>query len=161
MWKKLDDPAGARPDLTSNDTPDSTSLGDSLLKSVMNEHVRKADPADDAPNLLTDNHNHPLALPNMRTYTEAMEEFTTNATAFIEQLPRLTKARAAYEEAMMAVAEVRKVLDAGEEKLRNLRNQLEQGINLAGSAPSKKYPEPTKFEDIMRADEGRGGRGVR
>jgi hypothetical protein len=38
-----------------------------------------------------EDHSQPLPPPIMRTYTEAVNQFTKNATAFIEQLPLLTK----------------------------------------------------------------------
>jgi hypothetical protein len=77
----------------------------------------------------------------MTTHTEAMSEFTKNATAFIEQLPLLTKAR-----------------DADEEDLRTLMTQLEQGVNVLGikPAPEKKSPQPANVEAIRRADQGSG-----
>ena len=94
----------------------------------------------------------------MTTYTEAMNEFTKNATAFIEHLPLLTKARDAYDQAMRASAEVRKVLDGGEENLRTLMTQLEQAINVhvVKPAPDKKKPEPGRAEAIRRTDGGTG-----
>ena len=51
---------------------------------------------------------------SMAAYTEAVNEFTRNATAFIEHVPLLTNARNAYDQAMKASAEVRNVLDKGE-----------------------------------------------
>ncbi len=44
----------------------------------------------------------------MATYSEAVDEFTKNASVLIEQLPLLSKARDAYEQAMKASAELRK-----------------------------------------------------
>ncbi|MGC1646506.1 MAG: hypothetical protein WA741_11805, partial [Candidatus Sulfotelmatobacter sp.] len=86
----------------------------------------------------------------------AVDEFTKNATALIEQLPLLTKARAAYEEAIRAGAEIRKVLDAEEQKLRTLMTRLERGLSVhdakpapdATPAPDKKSPEPAKVERV-------------
>jgi hypothetical protein len=159
MWKKQDDAASMPPDLASNVTPDLTSLGESLVESLTGEQFKKADFAIDPKKVLPIVQNQPSPLRSMEMYTEAMSEFTKNATAFIEQLPLLTRARSAYEEAMRATAEMRTVLDAGEEKLRTLMTQLEQGLNIEAvrSAPDKKNPEPTKFERTLRADV-RGGR---
>jgi len=85
---------------------------------------------------------------SMAAYTEAVNEFTRNATAFIEHVPLLTKARDAYDKAMKANAEVRKVLDKGEEDLRALMNHLIQMLNsnVVMVAPDKKRPEPTQLE---------------
>jgi hypothetical protein len=92
----------------------------------------------------------------MAAYTEAVNEFTRNATAFIEHIPLLTKARDAYDKAMKANAEVRKVLDKGEEDLRALMNHLIQVLNsnVVMVAPDKKKPEPTQLETIRGADKG-------
>ncbi len=80
----------------------------------------------------------PLLPTTMATYTEAMNEFTKNANAFIEQLPLLNKARNAYEQAMRANAELRKLLDTGEENLRALMTRLEQ---IVSPASEKRRPE--------------------
>jgi hypothetical protein len=100
----------------------------------------------------------PSSLATMTTYTEAVNEFTKNATAFIEQLPLLTKARDSYEQAMRARAELREVLDAGEKNLRTLVTQLEQAVNVYGvkPAPDKKNPQPAKVEAITGTDESSG-----
>jgi len=91
----------------------------------------------------------------MKTYTEAVNECTKNASAFTEHLPLLAKARGAYEEALRASAGLREVLDAGEENLRTLMTQLEQGVNVHGvtPAPDKKNPQPAKVEAIRGTDE--------
>ena len=87
-----------------------------------------------------------------------MNEFTRHATAFIEQIPLLTKARDAYEQAMRANAELRNALDAGEEALRTFMTELEQEVNvhLGKPTPDKKKPEPVKFEAIRRTEESTG-----
>ena len=63
-------------------------------------------------------------------YTEAVTKFTKSASAFIEHLPLLADARRAYEEASRASAELRRVLDAGDENLRALMAHLEQMANV-------------------------------
>jgi flagellar biosynthesis chaperone FliJ len=95
----------------------------------------------------------------MATYTEALNEFAKSATAFIEQLPLLTKARDAYDQAMRASSELRKVLDAGEENLQTLMAQLEQAVNVHGVKPAtdRKKPEPSKVEAIRGIDESSSG----
>ena len=96
----------------------------------------------------------------MAAYTEAVTEFTRNATAFIEHIPLLTNARAAYDKAMKSSAEVREVLDKGEEDLRALMHHLIQVLNsnVAMVLPDKKRPEPTQLETIRGADKGSGDR---
>jgi len=162
MWKKQDDAVGAQPDSVPNQTPEVGSLGDPLVESLMNDPIRKGNLTVGPQKVLAEDHNQPLPSPTMQTYTEAVIEFTKNATAFIEHLPLLTKARAAYEEAMRASAEMRKVLDAGDENLRTLISQLEQGVNLHGMkhAPDRKNPESAKVERMRGADEG-GGRATK
>ena len=107
----------------------------------------------------TEGHYQPSPPATMATYTEAVNEFTKHGTAFIEQIPLLTKARDAYEQAMRASAELRKVLDADEENLRTFMTQLEQVVNVqvGKPAPDKKKPEPVKVEAMRETDESTGG----
>jgi hypothetical protein len=148
MWKKQDDAVGAQPEFASQ-MPDLESLG-----AVLIESFKKGNSAIVPQKVLAEDHHQPSSSPSM-TYTEAVNEFTKNATAFIEQLPLLTKARDAYEQAMRASAGLREVLDAGEENLRTLMTQLEQGVNVHGvtPAPDKKNPQPAKVEAIRGTDE--------
>jgi hypothetical protein len=81
---------------------------------------------------------------NMAAYSEAVNEFTKTATAFMEHLPLLSKARNAYDQAMKASAEIRKVLDTGDEDLRTLMSQLMQAVSKP--VPDKKKPELAKME---------------
>lgn len=96
---------------------------------------------------------------SMAAYSEAVNEFTRNATAFIEHVPLLTKARDAYDKAMKANAEVRKVLDKSEEDLRALMNHLIQVLNsnVVTVAPDKKRPEPTQLETLRGNDKETSG----
>jgi hypothetical protein len=162
MWKKQEGAEGAQPELPPTQTPDLASLGDPREESSMNDQFKKGNFAVVSQKVLTEESNQPLPSPTMKTYTAAVNEFTKNATAFIEQLPLLTQARDAYEEAMSASAEMRKVLDASDENLRSLMTQLEQRVNLHGvkSATDKKNPEPAKVERMKETDEG-GGRAFR
>ena len=79
-------------------------------------------------------------------YTEAMNEFTKSASAFMEQVHLLTEARDAYEEAMTASTALRNSLDAGDQTLRSLRAQLAQVVNdhLDESTLDRKKPELLK-----------------
>jgi hypothetical protein len=158
MWKKQDDAMGAQPDFASKERPDLASLGDALVESLVNEQFKKENFAVVPQKVLAEVHHEPSWSSTMTTYIGAVNEFTKNATAFIEQLPLLTKARDAYEQATKASAELRKVLDAGEENLRTLMTQLEQGVSIqrVNLAPDKKNPEPAKVERMRGTDQGEG-----
>jgi|SRR6266853_355275 len=158
MWKKQDDAMGAQPDFASKERPDLASLGDALVESLVNDQFKKENFAVVPQKVLAEDHHEPSSSSTMTTYIGAVNEFTRNATAFIEQLPLLTKARDAYEQAMKASAELRKVLDAGEENLRTLMTQLEQGVSIqrVKAAPDKKNPEPAKVERMRGTDQGEG-----
>jgi hypothetical protein len=153
MWKK-DDAVGAQPDFALKQRSDLASLGDALVESF-----KKGNSATVPQKVLAEDHNQPLLPPTMKTYTEAVNECTRNASAFIEHFPLLVKARGAYEEAMRASAEMRKLLDAADENLRTLMTQLEQGVSIqpVKLAPDKKNPESAKVERIRATAEG-GGR---
>ena len=158
MWKKQDDAMGAQPDFASKERPDLASLGDALVESLVNEQFKKENFAVVPQKVLAEVHHEPSWSSTMTTYIGAVNEFSKNATAFIEQLPLLTKARDAYEQATKASAELRKVLDAGEENLRTLMTQLEQGVSIqrVNLAPDKKNPEPAKVERMRGTDQGEG-----
>jgi len=158
MWKKQDDAMGAQPDFASKERPDLASLGDALVESSVNEQFKKENLAVVPQKVLAEVHHEPSWSSTMTTYIGAVNEFTKNATEFIEQLPLLTKARDAYEQATKASAELRKVLDAGEENLRTLMTQLEQGVSIqrVNLAPDKKNPEPAKVERMRGTDQGEG-----
>ena len=158
MWKKQGDAVGARPDFASKERPDLASLGDALVESLVNDQFKKGNFAVVPQKVLSEVQHEPSSSSIMTTYIGAVNEFTKNATAFIEQLPLLTKARDAYEQAMRASAELRKVLDAGEENLRTLMTQLEQGVSIqrVNLAPDKKNPEPAKVERMRGTDQGEG-----
>lgn len=96
----------------------------------------------------------------MATYMDAVEEFRESATAFIQNLNLLAQAREAYQQAMTASAELRSVLDAGDQNLRTLMTQLEQALDLHTSRPTlenKKKPEPVKVEPPKPNGESAGG----
>jgi hypothetical protein len=159
MWKKQDDAMGAQPESDSKQTPELESPGDALIESLRDRRFEKRDSAVGPQRILAEDHDPSSSSPTMTTYTEALNEFTRNATAFIEQLPLLTKARDSYEQAMRAGAELRKILDTGQENLQTLMTQLEQAVNVHGvkSAIDRKKPEPAKVEAIRGNDESSGG----
>jgi hypothetical protein len=156
MSKQQDDAVSAQPEVLSEQPPDLALPSDALVESLMNDQFNRGNFAVVPQKVLAGDHNQPLPSRTMETYTEAVNEFTRNATAFIEQLPLLTKARGAYEEAMRAITEIRKVLDAGEENLRTLMTHLEQRVNVHGvkPTPDKKNPEPAKVETMRATSEG-------
>jgi hypothetical protein len=170
MWKKLDTP-GAQPELTSNEKPDLAVLGSALVESLVEDPTNNGNPPkNENPGVVPktppiENRTLPPSgpnLPSMKAYTEAVNEFSKNASAFIEHLPLLAKARTAYEDAMRASTEMRKVLDSGEENLRNLMIQLEQGVRFQSVKPisEKKSPEGAKLERV-RGPEETGARQTR
>jgi len=151
MWKKQDDSADTQPEFASKHTPESE---DVPTESSIVSRFEKWNLAASAQRV-AEGDKQTSSTPNMTTYTEALNEFTRSATAFIEHLPLLTKARDAYEQAMKASAELRKVLDTGEENLQNLMNQLEQAVNGHGvkSGPDRKKPELARVEAIRGTEE--------
>jgi exonuclease VII small subunit len=167
MWKKQeqDDDMGAQPGFASKQTPELEPLEDSPVESLPDSRFEKWNFGAGSQKVLAQDDHRPSSSPSMTssptmtTYTEALNEFTRSATAFIEQLPLLTKARDAYEQAMRASAELRKVLDTGEENLQTLMTQLEQAVNVHGvkSAPDRKKPEPSRVEAIRGTDESSSG----
>src|SRR5579863_9479019 len=95
----------------------------------------------------------------MSTYVGAVEDFRKSATAFMQHVDLLSKARDAYQQAMTASQELRTVLDAGDENLRTLMVQLEQALNLHMAKPAidRKKPEPIKVETIKTGTESSVG----
>ena len=96
-------------------------------------------------------------------YTDAVKKFTKSASAFIEQLPLLAEAREAYEEAGRASAELRRVLDAGDENLRALMSHLEQMANIhlvnvpgVKSIAEKRKAEGSKLGPVRAGEDVRG-----
>lgn len=149
MWKNKDDAPSMPREFDSKETSESPSEmeGEAVYLDNRSERVGPQKVFAEA---------QPTMPVSMAAYTEAVKEFTRNATAFIEQVPLLTNARDAYDKAMKANAEVRKILDKGEEDLRALMNHLIQVLNsnVVAVAPDKKKPEPTQFEAIRGADKG-------
>jgi hypothetical protein len=84
--------------------------------------------------------------PSWAMYAEAMDRFTKSATAFMEHVHLLTEARTAYEEAMTASGALRSRLDAGDQTLRSLREQLARVVNDHLDEPTldRKKPELLK-----------------
>jgi exonuclease VII small subunit len=81
-------------------------------------------------------------------YEQAMKEFATSATQFLEHIELLTKARDAYQRAVTISAQFRGTLDKGDEILRNLMAQVDHAVSVQRSqdAPNESKPEATKVE---------------
>ncbi len=86
--------------------------------------------------------------PTLAMYTEAMNQFTKSATAFMEHVHLLTEARDAYEDAMNTSRALRNSLDSGDQALRSLMTQMEQVINthLGEAILERKRPELLKVD---------------
>jgi len=153
-FKRQDDAVRTHPEFASNQTPDLASLGDALVKSLLESQYKKENSAV-SQKVMGEDYHQPSSLPNMMTYTEAVNEFAKFNRAFIKKLPLLTKARDVYAQAMSAGAELRKVLDAHDKNLRSLMIQLEQGLNVHGVKPAsdQKNSEPAKVEALRRSHE--------
>src|SRR5262249_37837776 len=89
---------------------------------------------------------------SMKTYSEAVDEFSKHTSEFLACIPVLVKARDAYQRAMAVSAEVRSMLDAGDETLRTLMSRLEDSVAIhLGKTPSdRKKPEAVKAEPSSR-----------
>jgi hypothetical protein len=89
---------------------------------------------------------------SMKTYSEAVEEFSKHTSEFLACIPVLIKAREAYQRAMAVSSEVRSMLDAGDGTLRTLMAQLEDSVAIhLGKTPSdRKKPETVKVEPSSR-----------
>jgi hypothetical protein len=87
--------------------------------------------------------NLPSTQPTMATYTDAMNQFTKAATAFMEHVHLLTEARDAYQSAMAASTALRNSLETGDQALRSLMIQMEQVVSahLGEPALDKKKQE--------------------
>ena len=88
-------------------------------------------------------------------YEEAMKEFATSATEFLEHIALLTRARDSYQRAMAVSNQLRDTLDSGDEILRNLMAKIEQAVDVHSGkdASDKKKPEALKVETIKASGE--------
>jgi exonuclease VII small subunit len=157
MWKKQENSVGTQPESASKQPPESTlESDDEALMRIYRDHLAEKGKLSIGSQVSTEVQDQPSSPVTMERYKEAVNEFTKNATAFIEHLPLLTKARDAYEQAMRASAELRKVLDSREKILQTMMTKMEQEVNIhqAKPAPDKKKPEPIKVEAIRGSDEG-------
>jgi hypothetical protein len=140
MWKKVNNGVATQPEFASQPEPKTLpSAGKSLNESPFG-------PLE----VVGENEDRLSTTVSMAIYLEAVNEFTKNAIACIGFLLLIPKARDGYEQATIASAQLRKVLDTGEENLRTVMTQLEQAINLhvPKSVGERKRPEPSKVESI-------------
>ncbi|MGC2369362.1 MAG: hypothetical protein WA474_09885 [Candidatus Sulfotelmatobacter sp.] len=114
------------------------SARETLIEVHRNRNPEKPDSAVGPQKVPT---SQPSVPTTMAMYSEAVDEFTKNAGVLMEQLPLLSKARDAYEQAMKASAELRRELDAGDEHLRSVMSHLEEALD---ADPDRKEPEPAK-----------------
>ena len=93
---------------------------------------------------------------SMKTYSQAVDEFSKHTSEFLASIPLLIKAREAYQRAMSVSAEVRSMLDAGDETLRTLMAQVEDAVavHLVKAPSDKKKPESIKVEAGPTKNEG-------
>ena len=165
MWKKQDDARVPPLEFGSGKMPESPlePVSKGLIEVYGDSQAEKGESTLGPQRVLGEARHQPSMPTNttaypasMAAYTEAVNEFSKNAIAFIEQLPLLSKARDAYDRAMNVSAEVRKVLDIGEGELRVNMTQLAQVLNdyLIKPAPEKKKPELAKLEATRGSDEG-------
>ena len=98
------------------------------------------------------------SMPTWATYAEAMNKFSSSARAFMEHVHLLTEARTAYQEAMSVGKELRSRLDAGDQTLKSLMDQLEQVVNshMSEPVPDRKKPELVRGETIRGRTEVTG-----
>lgn len=94
----------------------------------------------------------------MAKYVDAAEEFGRSAKEFLQHVNLLSQAWNAYQQAMAASAELRGVLDTGDENLRIQMAQLEQAVSgLFGKAfPGESKVEELKAE-VLKASAARAG----
>jgi hypothetical protein len=153
MWKKLDDAMDSNHGFGPSQVAGSPSrlVDEGTMAVPPNSDSEKGRTSPGPQRVLGDTRHQPsmptsmAAYPgNMAAYSEAVNEFTKTATAFMEHLPLLSKARNAYDQAMRASAEIRKVLDTGDENLRTLMTQLTEAVSRP--VPDKKRPELAKAE---------------
>jgi hypothetical protein len=159
MWKKHDD-ATAKP-LKFGSEPMSESSSEELPELIgvhLDSQVEKWKSTVSPQRVPPEDNQQPSMPAATATYIEAVNEFTKNATAFIQWLPLLAKARESYEQAMKASAKLRTVLDTRDEDVRVLMTQLMKVVEgqAVKPVPEKKKPEPAKAE----ADSGKESLGT-
>jgi exonuclease VII small subunit len=90
-------------------------------------------------------------------YFDASAEFGKSANELLQHINLLPQALSAYQQAMTASAELRKVLDSRDETLRALMTQLEQAVSSPFGKPGL---TEKKLEPVKAAAAAAGGIGV-
>ena len=91
--------------------------------------------------------------PSMALYSDAMNNFTKAATAFMDHVHLLTEARDAYQMAMTASASLRDCLDSGDQALRSLMTQMEQVVGAhSGDVMLEKRKAETPRAEALRVE---------
>ena len=155
MWKQQGNALNAQPEFGSKKLLEKLeSLGDALIESLTNNRSKNGNLEIGTQTFVTEDRKQPTSLPAVTIYTAAIDEFNQSATAFIDHLPLLVRVRNAYEKALTASAELRTILDAGDEKIKTLMSQLEQGVkNGVKPPPDKNNSKTAKVETIGRSQE--------
>ena len=85
---------------------------------------------------------------SMAAYNEPVDEFSKQAAELLVHMPALSKAREAYQRAMVVSAEVRSMLNDGDANLQRLMAQLEAAavMHLGKPSSDKKHPESVTVE---------------
>ncbi len=105
--------------------------------------------------------NQPGSAETVTAYEQAMKEFATSATEFLEHIQLLTKAREAYQRAVTISTQLRGTLDKGDEILRTLMAQVDHAVSAqrGQDAPNENKPEATAVEtskaSVEKADAAR------
>lgn len=88
-------------------------------------------------------------------YEDAVREFSASAAEFLKQVPLLHKAREAYERATIASAQIREILDKGDETLQRFMEQMQETISSSSAmiASDATNPAPKPVQAIRAADE--------
>ena len=86
MWKKQEDAVDAQPEFASKQIPASTlaTEDEAPIKAYRDYLAEKGKIAVGPQKVFTEGYDQRLPPATMATYTEAVNEFTKNATAFIE-----------------------------------------------------------------------------
>ena len=72
-------------------------------------------------------------------------------TEFLEHIALLTKARDAFQRAMTVSAELRNILDTGDETLQTLMAQLEHAVNSQLGTPASDQKKPEARVEAINA----------
>jgi hypothetical protein len=97
MWNENSNPHESKqPELASEEKPDLAALGDALVQSLMNDQFKMGNLAVVPQRVPSEDQSSPSASASMKAYKGAADKFTKSASVFIQQLPLLTTARAAY-----------------------------------------------------------------